>query len=136
MKSTFLKLFIIHFQDILFLKEFFVKKGSGNSLWYKFCAWFSNKNDPYLILLSMDQVSMSYRFSFLRYQIKCVIEFLFRYLMTPQTLRSIFDPPLKQCLTRKRRGEDGNYYYCRYYIVTTGEDYPKWKSSFIIPAMW
>ena len=52
---------IIPFQNILFLKEFLacngffglftkVKKGSGNSLWYTFSAWFSNKNVPYLIL--------------------------------------------------------------------------------------
>ena len=31
---------------------------------------------------SMDEVSMSYHFSFLRYQKKCVIKFLFRQLMT------------------------------------------------------
>ena len=52
---------IILFQNILFLKEFFacngffglfvkVKKGSRNSLWYTFSAWFSKKNVPYLIL--------------------------------------------------------------------------------------
>ena len=31
---------------------------------------------------SMEKVSMSYIFSFSRYQTKCVIEFLFRQLMT------------------------------------------------------
>ena len=37
--------------------------------------------------LSMDKVSMSYHFSLLRYQTKCVINFLFRQLITSQTLR-------------------------------------------------
>ena len=52
---------IIHFQKILFLKEFLVcngcfelftkiKKGSGTSFWCKFSAWFFYKNVPYLIL--------------------------------------------------------------------------------------
>ena len=56
----------------------------------------------------MDKVSMSYLFSFLRYQTKCVVKFLFRQLMMSQTLRIIFDQPLKQWLTGRKRGEDGN----------------------------
>ena len=51
----------------------------------------------------MDKVSMSYLFSFLRYQAKCVIKFLFRQLMTSQTLRFIFDQPLKQWLTGREK---------------------------------
>ena len=52
---------------------------------------------------------MSYLFSFSRYQTKCVIKFLFRQLMTSETLRFIIDHPLKQCLTgRKKKGDDGN----------------------------
>ena len=49
---------------------------------------------------------MSYLFSSSRYQTKCVIKFLFKQLMTPLTLRFIFDHPLKQWLTGKK-GEDG-----------------------------
>ena len=60
----------------------------------------------------MDKVSMSYIFSFLRYQTKCVIKFLFRQLMTSQTLRFIFDQPLKQWLTGRKRGEDENTKIC------------------------
>ena len=38
---------------------------------------------------------MSYLYSFLRYQTKCVIKFLFRQLMISLTLRFIFLQPLK-----------------------------------------
>ena len=51
---------------------------------------------------------MSYLFSISRYQTKRVIKFLFRQLMTSQTLRFILDQALKQWLTRTKRGEDGN----------------------------
>ena len=58
----------------------------------------------------MDKFSMSYFFSSLRYQTKCVIKFLFRQLITSQTLRFIFDQPLKQWLTGTKRVKykDGN----------------------------
>ena len=57
----------------------------------------------------MDKVSMSDLFSFSRYQIKCVTGFLFRQLITSKTLRLfILDHPLKQWLTGRKRGEDGN----------------------------
>ena len=49
---------------------------------------------------------MSYLFSFTRYQTKCVIEFLFRQLMTSGTLRFIFDHPLKQWPTGRKRWEE------------------------------
>ena len=39
--------------------------------------------------------------SFLRYQTKCVIKFLFRQLMTSCTLRFILDQALKKRLTEK-----------------------------------
>ena len=39
---------------------------------------------------------------------KRIIKFLFRQLITSQTLRFIFEQPLKQWLTWKKRGEDGN----------------------------
>ena len=58
--------------------------------------------------LSTGKVSMSYFFSFPRYQTKCVIKFLCRQLMMSQTIRFILDQPLKQWLTRRNRGEDGN----------------------------
>ena len=56
----------------------------------------------------MDKVPMSYLFSLSRYKTKCVIKFLFGQLMTLLTLRFIFDQPLKQWLTGRKRGEDGN----------------------------
>ena len=54
----------------------------------------------------MDKVSMSYLFSFSRYQAKYVIKFLFRQLMTPSTLRFIFDHPIKQWPTEIKRAEN------------------------------
>ena len=48
---------------------------------------------------------MSYLFFISRYQTKCVIKFLFGQLMTLQTLRLIFDQPLKQCLTGEKEGK-------------------------------
>ena len=56
----------------------------------------------------MDKVSMSHLISFSRYQTKCVIKFLFRQLMMSQTIRFMLDQPLKQWLTDRKRGEDGN----------------------------
>ena len=50
----------------------------------------------------MDKVSMSHLISFSRYQTKCVIKFLFRQLMTSQTLRFLLNQPLKQWLTGKK----------------------------------
>ena len=55
--------------------------------------------------LSIDKVSMSYLFSFLRYQTKCVIKFLFKQLMTSQSMRFIFHQPLKQWLTGTKSGK-------------------------------
>ena len=57
---------------------------------------------------SMDKVSMSYLFSFSGYQTKCVIEFLFRLLITSWTLRFIFNHPPKQWPTGRKRGKDRN----------------------------
>ena len=64
---------------------------------------------------------MSYLFPFLRYQTKCVIKFLFRPLVTSQTLRFIFHQPLKQWLRGRKRAEDGN----------TKSEYLENKKSFL-----
>ena len=48
---------------------------------------------------------MSYIFSFSKYQTKRVIKFLFRRLLTLQSLRFIFSYPLRQWLTRKKEGK-------------------------------
>ena len=56
----------------------------------------------------MDKVSMSYFFFFSRYQTRCVIKFLFRQLLTSQTLGFILDQAPKQWLTGRKRGKDGN----------------------------
>ena len=51
---------------------------------------------------------MSHLISFSRYQTICVIKFLFRQVMTSQTLRFFLNQPLKQWVTGKKRGEDEN----------------------------
>ena len=58
--------------------------------------------------LSMVKVSMLYPFSFVRYQTKCIIKFLFRQLIASQNLRFIFHQPLKQWLAGRKRGQDRN----------------------------
>ena len=50
---------------------------------------------------------MSYLFFFSRYQTNLSLSFL-RQLMTSYTLRFILDQALKQWLTGRKRGEDGN----------------------------
>ena len=56
----------------------------------------------------MAKVSLSYLFSFPIHEAKCVIKFLFRELMTSQTLRFILHQPPKQWLIGRKRGEHGN----------------------------
>ena len=51
---------------------------------------------------------MSYFFFFPGYQTKCVIELLFRQLMTSWTLRLILDHPPKQWPTGRKREKDRN----------------------------
>ena len=60
------------------------------------------------IWYSIYEPSMSYLFSFSRYQRKCVIELLIRQLMISWTLRFIFDHPLKQWLTGRKSRKDRN----------------------------
>ena len=77
----------------------------------------------------MNKVSISYFFSFRRYQTKCVIKFLFRPLMTSYTLRFNLDQALKQRLTEGKIGEDGN---TNTWISREGNELFRWnkKSSF------
>ena len=53
----------------------------------------------------MDKVSMSHLISLPRYQIRCVIKFLFRQMMTSETLGFLLNRPLMQWLTGKKRGK-------------------------------
>ena len=57
---------------------------------------------------SPDKASMSYLFSFSTYQAKHVIKFLFRQLMMSRTFKFMLNQPLKQWLTGKKKGKDGN----------------------------
>ena len=109
---------IIPFQNILLLKEFLARDGrfglstqvvkrSETSFWRTFSARLIHKNDLYLILHPW-KVSVPYLFSFSRYETKCFIEFLFKQLMMPQTLKFIFDHPLNQWMTGRKRRKNGN----------------------------
>ena len=109
---------IILFQNILLLKWFLACNGcfglftkiimrSGNSFCCTFSAWFFYKNVLYLILHLLTRFHC-HTFFFSRYQTKCVIEFLFRQLMTSWTLKFIFDHPLKQWPTGRKRVKDRN----------------------------
>ena len=95
-----------------------LKRGLGLGL--RFCIIFQYKCSLFNTL-SIDKVSISYLYSFTRYQTKCVIKFLFRQLMTSQTLRFIFDQPLKQWLTGRKRWADRN----------TKSEYLQNKKSFL-----
>ena len=53
----------------------------------------------------MDKVSMSYLFSFSRYQTKCVIRSLFRQLMLSKTLGLVFDYPLSNVQEAEEEGK-------------------------------
>ena len=53
----------------------------------------------------MHKVSTSHLISFSRYQTKCVIKSLFRWVVTSQTLRFFLNQPLKQWLTGKKEGK-------------------------------
>ena len=54
-------------------------------------------------MLSMDKVSMSYLFSFLRYQAKCLIKFLYRKLM--RLMRQFFEIYLRSTSKTVADGE-------------------------------
>ena len=56
----------------------------------------------------MDKVLMSHHISFSRCQTKCVIKFLFRQLMTSQTVRFFLYQLLKPWLTGTKRVKDKN----------------------------
>ena len=110
---------IILFQNILLLKAFFacngcfglftkIKRGFGTNFWWKFPAWFFPKNVFYLILYQ--QAKFQCHTSFPSQDIKqnVLIKFLFSPLMMSQTIRFMLGQHLKQWLTGRKRGEDGN----------------------------
>ena len=118
MKLPFLRLFdnplskyltfkIVSCIQWLFWVIYQIIKRSRTSFFCTFSAWFFYKNVFLSDTPSMDdKVSMSYLFALSRYQTKCVIEFLFRQLMTSWTLRFISDHLLKQWPTGGKRGKD------------------------------
>ena len=84
-----------------------IKKVYGDSFWCTFSAWFFDKNVFYLILYERAKFQC-HIYSFPRYQTKCIMKFLFSQLMMSQTIRFMLGQHLKQWLTGRKRGEDGN----------------------------
>ena len=82
-----------------------ISKESGISFWYTFSAWFFQKIVAHIILYQLIKLQCQTFLSFSRYWRKSLIKFSLRQLMTSWTLRFIFDQPLKQQPTRKKRGE-------------------------------
>ena len=110
---------IILFQHILLLKEFLACNGyfglfpkiikrSGTSFCCTFSAWFFHKNVLYLILHLWVTFQCHTFTPSQTYQTECVIQLLFRQLVASQTLRFIFDHPLKQWSTGRKKGKDRN----------------------------
>ena len=110
---------MILFQNILLLKEFIacngcfglftkIKRRCGTGFWCTFSAWFFHKNIFYLTLYQRAKFQCHASFPSQDIKKNCVIKFLFRQLMISQTIRFILDQPLKQWLTGRKRGEDGN----------------------------
>ena len=75
---------------------------------------------------------MSYLFSFSRYQTKCVIELLFRQSMTSWNLWFIFDHPLKQWPTGRKRRKDRN---TKNWIPREQKELFRWNKS-IFHSFW
>ena len=108
---------IIHSQNILFLKEFLasnayfgifnkIKKGSGASFWCTFYAWFFHKIVSYLILFQWTKFKCH---TLIRFQDIKQNVLLSSYLFSWWRHKFFFlDQALKQWLTGKKRGEDGN----------------------------
>ena len=61
----------------------YLQKYQKRNLGLAFGAYFLHEKCSLFNTLSFDKVAMSYLFSLLRHQTKCVIKFLFRQLMTP-----------------------------------------------------
>ena len=109
---------IILFKNILLLKEFLacndvlglftkIKRGPETSFLCTFLHDFSIK--MFFIAYSINWQSFNVITLLLSQDIKQnVLKFLFGQLMMLQTIRFMLDQPLKQWLTRRKRGEDEN----------------------------
>ena len=106
--SKYLILEIISCMQWLFWVVYDNKKGIWDQLLMQIsCMIFPLK---YFLFnaLSIIKDSMPYLFSFLRYQIKCVIKFLFRQLMVLSTFEIYLGSSSRAMADREKKGEDGN----------------------------
>ena len=110
---------MIIFQNILFSKEFLacsgcfglftkIKKGCGTSFRCTFSVWFFHKNVPYLILYHWTKFHCHTFFSSQNIKQNTLLSSYLGNWWCHKLLRFIFEQPLKQWLTWKKRGEDGN----------------------------
>ena len=74
----------------------------------------------------MDKVSMSHLISFLRYQTKCTIQFLFRQLMTSLTWRFLGSTS-RVMADMEKRGEAEN---TKIWISWEGKELFRWNKKY------
>ena len=131
---------IILFQNILSSKAFLayngcfglfinIKKWSGTSFWCKLPAWFL----PYLILYQWAKFQCHNFFPSQVIKQNALFKFLFRQLMTSETLRFILDQALKQWLTRGKGGEDWN---TKTWISWERKELFRWNKINIFHSFW
>ena len=110
---------IILFQNVLLSKEFLacngcfglftkIRKWSGTRFWWTFCAWFFHKNVPYLIVYQWTTFQCHAFFSSHNIKENVLLSFYLDSWCYHKLLRFILDQALKQWLTERRRGQDGN----------------------------
>ena len=128
---------IIIFQNFLFSKEFpacnvcfglfsKIKNGSGANFWCTFSAWFFHKHVLYLILyqwkkFQCDTLFLSQDIK----QNKLLISYLDKW-WCHKLLRFFLNQPVKQWLTGKKRGEDGN---TKIWISWEQKELFRWKKK-------
>ena len=110
---------IILFQNTVFLKEFFacngyfglftkIKKGCATSFWCIFSAWSFHNSVLYLIPCQWTKFQCHIFFPFQDIKQNAFLSSNLGSWWRHKTLRFIFEQPLKQWLTGRKRGEDGN----------------------------
>ena len=95
-----------NFRESFFHKLALLRDWSGTSFWCTFSAYFSHKKCS---SLNTQLTKFQYQTFFPSEDTKqCVFQFLFRQLMTSETLRFIFNHLLEQLMTREKSGR-GEY---------------------------
>ena len=130
---------LIPFQNILLLKDFIacsdcfglftkIKKGSGTRVWCPFSAWFLHKNVPYLILYQWPKFQHDKFFPSQDIKQNVLLSSYLDSWWHHKLLRFILDQALKQWLTGRKRGEDGN---TKIWISRERKEFFRWNKKHI-----